>query len=423
MKKCNYIYNKEMLKKIEVISDSENRQTDFEIKNYCEEIDCFQRNINNKSKKLHNLNKNTFRELIFSNKKIPDKTKNKINYWKSTFNIISTDEELAGYLLKNNMDEGEKAIKNKSNEGTYFSKFLKAKKLERDRSIARLFQERKQLNNFIINQFVNKEHLPSSQNLIDFKFEDDFDHLHHYSNIKNSYKTNTSKNESNNNSNKLKFENEVKLRNTEESYNLNKLMTNTNLRLKTDPINEDESLLISNNLTSNLNININSNGKSNLTENLKIKIDENLKKIEEYGLKYKITLKDELKKSILKLQRGMQISKNITTEKHLETNNNLPNIHKNETKKGKIIDINDFQFKVQQKNKKYSNEYSLKDKNVRDLVYDISSFGHFGPYASFCNECNKKNINFYNNIEKQTALNILNNIKISNPIKNKEKKV
>lgn len=413
MKKCNYIYNKNMLKKIEVVSDNENRKTDFEIKNYCEEIDCFQRSINLKSKKLHCLNKNTFKELIFSNKNIPDKTKNKINYWKNTFNIISSDDQLAEYLLRNNLDECEKNDKNKTNEGTYFSKFLKAKKLERDRSIARLFQERKQLNNFIINQFVNKDNLPGTQDLIDFKFEDDYDHLHHYKQLKNNLKSNqihTSKNELND----LKFEKSVKLDKKEIGEKMkNKIVTNTNLYLKTDYINEDESQLISNNITKNLILNTNSN--NTLTDNLKNKIDENLKKIEEYGLKYKISLKEELKNSSLKFKRGLQISNNISNEYK-----NLPKLTNNDGSKTKILDINDFQFKVQQKNKKYSNEFSIKDKNIRELVYDISSFGHFGPYASFCKECNRKNIRFYNNMEKQTALNILNNIKISNPITNKE---
>jgi len=50
----------------------------------------------------------------------------------------------------------------------------------------------------------------------------------------------------------------------------------------------------------------------------------------------------------------------------------------------------------------------IKNEKVKKLLKDVNGFG---PYYSHCFSCNKKNLNFYDKINSETAINVLKEIK------------
>jgi hypothetical protein len=50
----------------------------------------------------------------------------------------------------------------------------------------------------------------------------------------------------------------------------------------------------------------------------------------------------------------------------------------------------------------------IKDEKVKKMLMDVNGFG---PYYSHCFSCNKKNLNFYDKINQDTALKMLTTIK------------
>lgn len=52
----------------------------------------------------------------------------------------------------------------------------------------------------------------------------------------------------------------------------------------------------------------------------------------------------------------------------------------------------------------------IKNEKVKNMLKDVNGFG---PYYSHCFSCNKKNLNFYDKINQETALKMLSSIKQS----------
>ena len=68
-KPINYIYNKKMLCKIQLLSKGE-RTNEMEIKNYAEELDSINLELLNKKKKIFYHKNNAVINTIFSNKSL-----------------------------------------------------------------------------------------------------------------------------------------------------------------------------------------------------------------------------------------------------------------------------------------------------------------------------------------------------------------
>lgn len=146
--------------------------------------------------------------------------------------------------------------------------------------------------------------------------------------------------------------------------------------------------------------------KSKEADELMKKLHTSLEEIERYGLRAAVQLKKDVEKSKMKVERGVLICNNLSKP---ENKNSQYDININKSKE-EVFHPNKFHYFISQKQNKFKGDYKLNDDEIRDLVFEVSDNGHFGPYTSFCNHCNKKNVDFYNNIEKTTGVNILNHL-------------
>lgn len=69
--------------------------------------------------------------------------------------------------------------------------------------------------------------------------------------------------------------------------------------------------------------------------------------------------------------------------------------------------------------KKFLKLPKLENSQVKNLIFEIKDYSSYGPYISNCETCSKKNINFYNSSDTDTAIKILKSIKNMN-IKRKD---
>lgn len=95
------------------------------------------------------------------------------------------------------------------------------------------------------------------------------------------------------------------------------------------------------------------------------------------------------------------------------TNNNLNNLTKfEETKYNKNKKLNQTSQNFGPfLNIDYDAVYKvpeIKNEKVKKMLKDVNGFG---PYYSHCFSCNKKNLNFYDKINQETALKMLTTIK------------
>ncbi len=162
--------------------------------------------------------------------------------------------------------------------------------------------------------------------------------------------------------------------------------------------------------------------KNKETKLLMNKLHSSIQQIEMYGIKASIRIKSDAEKSKIKRERGMLISKNLVESNNNGSQNDVVSIFEKKSVANKLTSIekekeskvvfhpNKFDYFVKQKQKKFKGEFAIKDEEMRDKIYELSENGHFGPYTSFCNNCNRKNINFYNFIEKKTGVDILDNM-------------
>jgi len=87
--------------------------------------------------------------------------------------------------------------------------------------------------------------------------------------------------------------------------------------------------------------------------------------------------------------------------------NNLTKFEESKNNKSKKINQNFGTFL----NLDYDAVYKvpeIKDEKVKKMLKDVNGFG---PYYSHCFSCNKKNLNFYDKINQDTAMKMLTTIK------------
>lgn len=95
-------------------------------------------------------------------------------------------------------------------------------------------------------------------------------------------------------------------------------------------------------------------------------------------------------------------SKKILFDKN---NNARECVNKNSAITNKINKLEDL-IEIK-KNKKFDGLSKIKNNIIKNKIYEYSSKKHFGPFTSYCNSCNIKNVSFFNNIEYNQACNIL----------------
>lgn len=202
--------------------------------------------------------------------------------------------------------------------------------------------------------------------------------------------------------------------------NLKKQLANKH---KGSVYNENEEEELSNLENEEKNAILDKGDRNKETEKLMNKLHTSIQQIEMYGIRASVQLKNNAEKSKMKLERGLLISKNLKKPENKNSQYDISvfakknelNIEKtNEKEKERenklVFHPNKFDYFVKQKQKKFKGEFAIKDEEMRDKIYELSENGHFGPYTSFCKNCNKKNINFYNFIERKTGVSILDNM-------------
>ena len=77
-------------------------------------------------------------------------------------------------------------------------------------------------------------------------------------------------------------------------------------------------------------------------------------------------------------------------------------------------------------NKRYShldNQFERKkyDINNENVMYQLESINFFGPYYSYCPPCGNRNVDFYQNLDSETIIQIVKQIKKNKRAKNLER--
>ena len=169
-KPCNYIYNKNLLKKIQVV-DQGRKTNEMEMKNYAEEIDTHIKINREKKNKIKFLKENTYKDIIFSNTKVPQEWKNKINYYNFAFNTVSSDKDLLEYLLHSDLEFKKREQKiPESKKQDFYQKRHAIKKDEKEKEIARLFARHKEIKRRIGTMLKGDDNLKDTESIFGENF-------------------------------------------------------------------------------------------------------------------------------------------------------------------------------------------------------------------------------------------------------------
>jgi hypothetical protein len=220
-KKINYIYNKQMLKKIQVV-DEDRKTNEMEMKNYAEELNTYQQKNNNLKSKINVTKSLTFKNMVFSNSNIPQEWRNKVDYHNFSLKTLSNDKDLTEYLLKNDMLAVTKQ-ENKIRKNAFYSEMIKIRKLEKDKNIARLLQHHKEIKRQISGLIKNDDNFLVTQSI----FGENFVITNEYNKLTPAFPSNVNKkdcikkkiNESSLTSNKFKFYNRLNSNESQEYEN------------------------------------------------------------------------------------------------------------------------------------------------------------------------------------------------------------
>ncbi len=129
------------------------------------------------------------------------------------------------------------------------------------------------------------------------------------------------------------------------------------------------------------------------------RLNTNLSSISSLGLKSSLSIKEnEFLKSI---NERAKLIKNTISKSHEGLL--LSNEHENHT----ITQPDTYSGFIKSKENKFKGEFKIKDKLIKDKIFELSDYKHYGPYASYCKGCNLKNVNFYNNLDTKKGIDIL----------------
>ena len=341
-------------------------------KNFYDDIEDNMITIRDNKNLLNKIKDHTIKEFIYSNKEIPNIWKNKINYQDEVLNVIYKDKKLLSYI----------GSSPKETEKNYsINKFPKINikydgpKTLRSRNIDNYFSL-KELN---IRKGITETNINNYSILSDNKKE-----------IKIKY-----------NPNKKGKLSEKEINNLLDVYKnvypikekLNELYTSSNYYNLNKNKNEKR-----NNLDPNNN---NDNENEIKKEKVYNSIDNIYRKLPRYSLAHID------KKLINKKQKTFRqnIFNNLSSSR--KNNITLYSFNKNKINKrnitNRLIKINT--------DKTNDNLSKLNEINNPIIKKNIESINFYGPYCSFCPTCRNKNIEYYDKMEPNQCLKIINLIK------------
>ena len=333
-------------------------------KNFYDDIESNNVTIRDDTKLLNKIKDHSIKEFIYSNKGIPDIWKNKLNYQDELLNVISRDKKLLSYIGSSTIGtKKHSSLDNKFPKiNTRYDnlKSLKSRNID-DNNSKKELKSMNELsdknNNSILSSTLNK----GIKNKYSFKRKGELTDKE-INTLMDDYKTAYPIKE------KLK-----ELYITSNYYNSNN--NNKNESVINDSNKNDENSL-------------------NLTKKTNISIDTASRKLQRH------TFMHTNKKLISKKQKTFR--QNIFNNLNPSKDNTFYSFNKNNlnklTKTKKFININN----DNKDNTKINNPIIKKN---------IESINFYGPYFSFCPSCRTKNLEYYNNMEPNKCLELIQFIK------------
>lgn len=332
-------------------------------KNFYDDIESNNVTIRDDTKLLNKIKDHSIKEFIYSNKGIPDIWKNKLNYQDELLNVISKDNKLLSYIgsstvgIKKHFSLDNKFPKINTRYDNL--KSLKSRNID-DNNSKKEFKSMNELseknNNSILSSTLNKE----IKNKYSFKKKGELTEKE-INTLMDDYKTAYPIKE------KLK-----ELYITSNYYNSN---------------NHKNELIIND-------LNKNDENSFNITKKTNNSIETPSHKLQRH------TFMHTNKKLISKKQKTFR--QNIFNNLNPSKDNIFYSFNKNNlnklTKTNKFININN----ENKDNTKINNPIIKKN---------IESINFYGPYFSFCPSCRTKNLEYYNNMEPNKCLELIQFIK------------
>ena len=402
-KHLNYVYNKQMLSKIQSISNGE-RSNEMEIKNYAEELDTLEDDLNIKRKNIQKLKEVVIKNNLYSNKNIPSNWKYQPNNEKFVFKAIKNDLGFTNFITSVDLEKEEK-LNTEPKLKLTFNSIKTGKEEERQRNIARCFKDHKKIKRQIAdimcksNDGINNINSVLSENFIDSgRMEVSKETV--------SKKKLTSK--------RLSFKKSTVNLQTLKDFQLNTLNAiNTRIKKKKEDdryeqikqrIKMNKETIYENQEENNKFdilpiITTNGNQTSKELGMLLSKLNDNLVNISKLGMKSSLMIKENEM-----LIKSVQDRARVIKHSVIKHNKDFPLYSDNEVN---VTSPDNYSYFLNSKDMKFKGKFKIIDSKIKNKIYELSEYKHFGPYASYCNHCNLKNVNFFNNLEIDKGIDIL----------------
>ena len=303
---------------------------------------------------LNKIKKDSIREFIYTNQKVPKKWRLIKGYQNMILDLFSEDKDFFSYVGH----YGQNEVKEDDNKPQIATTNISNNNIKNSKSSSF----------FIMKSKFNKTNLAFNQI--------NNNRINDYIAIPNSLKKNRNRNRNRNqNEDNFRYLSENEVENIFTEYN------------KRYPIKEKLFDLFPHRIVNNIinrNINLNSYKHKSLSiNNNKTKIDELINK--EKGIRKKV---NNIRNSIFSSLLSSSSPSSVRIKKPTSP------IPKN--------NINSFINNV--KNQSFDKKIKIKSKLVKNLLKKVN---YYGPYFSHCPQCRNRNINFYNELEENQSIKFL----------------
>ena len=335
-------------------------------KNFYDEIERNNKIIKKDVKLLKKIKDNSIKELIFTNKDIPLTWRQSLNYEDDLLNTISKDMNLLSYLgsSSSRLKESDSSESKFPKISTRYSdsKIYQKKKYEDSKKERKSNVEMTDKNNSaLLSCSLNK----GIANIYSYK-------------------------------KKKKILTEREIHNLLEEYKINypikEKLDELCTRLNYYDSNKKKSETITNNINES---NIIINDQHSIIAKTNNLIERKLQNLQRYLQQKKLIIKQKsFRQNIF---NNFNTSKENSLNSFIKDNNNKENNMNKKTKYNKLLDNNNTK-------KKYKILNPIIEKNVESINY-------YGPYFAYCPYCRDKNVEFYNNMEPNQCIHLIQHIK------------
>ena len=360
--------------------------------------------INQKEKELRKIKNNSLKEFIFSNKQIPDKWKKKLTYQNDVIKILTKDNNLLYYIGRGGQSSIKKEDVNKMNLSYRVKKiYTKINKninenIDKNRTINSNYRQllpKINKSNILKNkknlkqQIINNNKIINNNNKTIISEEEDSSVKESISNYNFPQK-------------KLKINKNENLSNEEIDNILEELKIAYPIKIKNEEFFEEhaENEIKDNNLKKNNSNNLLFSKTFNLNSSL---LDRN-KGYNPFESNYK-------KKAKKKKEIRQNIFNNLISSKNKNSSKSMLNINSKKLILKKIK-LNEEGEKLGQFLNLESEQFYKKIKiNNPVIKKHLENINNYGPYYAYCPPCVNKNLNYYNHLEPNQCLKLIENIK------------